>query len=165
MLDLAEIAARSGMPPRKLRYVLDHDLLPSDRTWSRGRGSARLFTPPEAFVIALAARMLDAGLKRATVRESLASLCRVPFPGRPETGPMMLEGFLDNGLDSVEVGDWWRVRLRGVAGRKPWATQWLPFPGGHDLADAALEEALLEEPSMTVTLNVGPLRRALGLGP
>src|SRR5688572_27302076 len=86
-LSLDEIADRAGLPTRKLRYVLDHGLLPGAAAASRGRGAARRFTGFEAFGIVLAAVMLEAGLKRALVRDGLAALC-AGAGRRPETIPL-----------------------------------------------------------------------------
>ena len=47
MPDLAEISQSSGVKVRKLRYVLDHQLLPGAQDVSQGRGTARSFTPFE----------------------------------------------------------------------------------------------------------------------
>src|SRR3954454_10495451 len=74
--DLAEIAGFGHLAPRKLRYVLDHGLLPGGAGASRGRGAARRFTGFEAFGIATATLMLEAALRRALVRDCLAALCR-----------------------------------------------------------------------------------------
>ena len=65
MPDLAEISQSSGVKVRKLRYVLDHQLLPGAQDVSQGRGTARSFTPFESFALVVAALMLEAGLRRA----------------------------------------------------------------------------------------------------
>jgi hypothetical protein len=154
MLDLSLIADRSGIAVRKLRYVLDHGLLPGGKVASRGRGAARSFTPFEAFGIATAALMLEAGLKRATVRDCLAALCR--DPGRKVDEIPFYRAFAADRTALLEVGDWRHVRLSGT-GRSPrstFDTGWLPLAGG-----AAAESYA---PLVTVALDVGQIRRKVG---
>src|SRR3954451_4631062 len=130
MADLAEIAGRSGIAARKLRYVLDHALLPGGQLASRGRGAVRSFTPFEAFGLATAALMLEAGLKRALVRDCLAVLCRAP--GRDGGDVPLYRAFAADRSARLEVGDWEFVRLSG-SGRSPgksFDTGWLPLAEG-----------------------------------
>src|SRR5690349_15868614 len=129
MIDLAEIAERSGMGRRKLRYVLDHALLPGGKLASQGRGAARGFTPFEAFGIATAALMLEAGLKRALVRDCLARLCRTS--DRRAVDAPLYRAFAADRAALLEVGDGQQVRLSGT-GRLPgttFDTGWQPLAG------------------------------------
>lgn len=154
-LDLTLIAARSGIAVRKLRYVLDHGLLPGGKVASRGRGAARSFTPFEAFAIATAALMLEAGLKRALIRDCLAAL--VGAPGAKVGDVPMYRAFVADRTARLEVGDWEHVRLLG-AGRlleSTFDTGWLPLAGR---AAPAREYA----PLVTVALDVGQIRRRVG---
>jgi hypothetical protein len=153
MPDLARIAATSGLSPRKLRYTLDHDLLPGGEGASRGRGVPRSFTPFEAFGLVLATQMLEAGLKRALVRDCLARLCR--GSGRDvATGPLY-RAFMASGPSRLEVGDWRHVRLVSTARRpSPVAdvdTGWLPL-GGQAGPPATYA------PLVTLGLDIGQLR-------
>ena len=75
-MDMAELAARTGLPARKLRYVFDHRVLPGLHGTSAGHGVPRTFTDYEGFGIALAARLLDAGLTRRVVATVLDVACR-----------------------------------------------------------------------------------------
>jgi hypothetical protein len=151
MADLAAIAARSGLPVRKLRYVFDHRLLPGGAANSRGRGAARSFTPFEAFGLVVAATMLGAGLKRALVRDCLAELCR--GAGRDVHTVPLYRAFTAAGPARVEVGDWSYVRLL-VSGRPsgpPSGTPWLPLGGGEP-------PVAPYTPLVALTLDVGRLR-------
>src|SRR4051794_12241237 len=103
MADLAAIADRSGLPVRKIRYVLDHRLTPGE-VKGRGRGAARSFTPFEAFGLVLAATMLEAGLKRALVRDCLVQLC--PVPSHDLDAVPLYRAFASAGAARIEVGDW-----------------------------------------------------------
>jgi hypothetical protein len=113
MPDLARIAETSGLTTRKLRYVLDQGLLPGGKVVSRGRGAPRSFTPGEAFALVIAAMMLDAGLKRALVRDCMAQLCR-PVGRDPVTVPLF-RAMSARGPSRLEVGDWRYVRLLAQA--------------------------------------------------
>src|ERR1700704_3473478 len=62
-MDIAQLAIRTGLPIRRLRYVFDHQILPGTRH-AEGRGIPRSFLAFEGFGIALAALLLEAGLKR-----------------------------------------------------------------------------------------------------
>ncbi|MBY0312873.1 MAG: hypothetical protein K2W85_12450, partial [Phycisphaerales bacterium] len=66
-MDLNELAVRTGLPVRKLRYVLDHRILPGRQSVASGHGVPRTFTPFEGYAIALAARLLDAGVTRKLI--------------------------------------------------------------------------------------------------
>jgi hypothetical protein len=66
-MDLNTIASRTGLPPRRLRYVMEHGVLPGLRQRPHGYGKDWSFTDFEAFAIALAGVLLDAGLRRDAV--------------------------------------------------------------------------------------------------
>jgi hypothetical protein len=156
MLDLAQISERSGVAVRKLRYVLDHALLPGGKLASRGRGAVRSFTPFEAFGLATTAVMLEAGLKRALVRDCLAVLCRGQL-GRKLDDVPLYRAFVADRTARLDVGDWEYVRL-GAADRSPgksFDTGWLP------LANAPVP-AMSYAPLVTLVLDVGQVRRRLG---
>jgi hypothetical protein len=70
-MDLNTIAARTGLPPRRLRYVMEHGVLPGLRQRPRGYGLDWTFTDFEAFGIALAGVLLNAGLRRDAVAACL----------------------------------------------------------------------------------------------
>jgi DNA-binding transcriptional MerR regulator len=75
-MEIQEIARRSGLAPRKVRYVLDQKLLPR----FRGRklrdlpGQPRAYSPIESYFIAVATILYDAGIKRQTIQELLQCL-------------------------------------------------------------------------------------------
>jgi hypothetical protein len=70
-MDLQEIHRKTNFPLRKLRYVLDHEILPGTRikTDSQRWGHPRSFTDFEGFSIALAAALLGGGLRRELVTQ------------------------------------------------------------------------------------------------
>jgi len=75
-MEIQEIARRSGLASRKVRYVLDQKLLPR----FRGRklrdlpGQPRAYSPIESYFIAIAAVLYDAGIKRQTIQGLLQCL-------------------------------------------------------------------------------------------
>src|SRR5262245_13118637 len=94
-VDLQTIAARTGLPPRRLRYVLDHRLLPGMRVRrdAQAQGQPRYFTDFEGFGVALAAQLLEGGLRREAVVTALDWLFDLTWPvnGRPTN--VMLDVF------------------------------------------------------------------------
>jgi hypothetical protein len=127
--DLAEIAESSHLSIRKIRYVLDNGLLPGGKVASRGRGAARRFTGFEAFGIATATLMLEAGLRRALVRDCMTALCRAV--GRDVHLIPLYRAYEARGEACLKVGDWLYMRLL-VEGSRPTPsldTGWLPLTG------------------------------------
>ena len=108
-MELAELAARTGLAARKLRYVLDHRLLPGRRGDGPGHGVPRSVTPFEGFAVAVAARLLDAGLTRRLVATALATLA-VAARGKPVGSAPLLAAFTSGG-GRLEFGDGRGVRL------------------------------------------------------
>jgi hypothetical protein len=74
LVTLAEIAERSGLTRRQLRYVLEHRVLPGAEQTGQGRGCERAFTEFSAFGIACAALLFKAGLRRRAVQRCMAIL-------------------------------------------------------------------------------------------
>jgi hypothetical protein len=109
--------------------VLDHGLLPGGKIASRGRGSARRFTAFEAFGIALATLMLEAGLRRALVRECMSAVS--PAVGRDLDRNPLYRAFTSRGAARLDVGDWLYVRMvvDGSPLKPPLDTAWLPLAG------------------------------------
>ena len=156
--DLAEIAGFHGLAPRKLRYVLDHGLLPGGEVASRGRGAARRFTGFEAFGLATAALMLEAGLRRALVRDCLAALC--PIDAGDVRRMPLYRAYEARGAARLEVGDWAYARLviAGVGPRPAIDTGWLPLAGATPAAEAY-------SPLVTMALDVAQVRGRVGPAP
>jgi len=113
-MELAELAARTGLAARKLRYVLDHRLLPGQRGDGPGHGVPRSVTPFEGFAVAVAAHLLDAGLTRRLVTAGLAVLADAAR-GKPVRSAPLFAAFTSGG-GRLEFGDGQGVRL-SVPGR------------------------------------------------
>ncbi len=149
-MEMAELADLTGVPVRKLRYVFDHRVLPGLTTETPGQGIPRTFTTFEAFGIALAARMLDAGLTRRLVADSLAVACRRPRTGKAHA-PLFHAYTASSGR--LEVGDGRYLRL-WVAGRRGIAealdTGWLALGEGNTTPDGYV-------PMVLVSVELGTL--------
>lgn len=112
-MDLMSIAQRSGIQPRRLRYVVYHLLLPGvDRT-AIGKGSVRHFTAFEAFGLAFSATLLDAGLSRQFAHEVLAALVRSLSRQQAVDQIPLYRAFASRGDVHVDVADRRYARVRG----------------------------------------------------
>lgn len=145
-MDMAELAELTRVPVRKLRYVSDHRVLPG-LVDCPGQGIPRTFTAFEGFGIALAARMLGAGLTRHLVTAVLAAACC------PRAGSVPLHFAYAACAGRLEVGDGRYLRLRAT--RRPGVataldTGWLPLTDGEAAPDHYA-------PAVLVIVEFGPL--------
>lgn len=108
---MADLTARTGLPVRTLRYVLDHKVLPGSRGASAGHGVPRTFTDYEGFGIALAAHLLGAGLTRKLVAAVLDAACRPMGPTRSPVDAPLLRAYTAR-AGGLDVGDGRCLRLR-----------------------------------------------------
>ena len=76
MIDIADISARTGIPPRRFRYILEEGLVPFARRFRRAgaKGRVRAFTPGQAFELALVALLADLGLRRSAISQFVRPL-------------------------------------------------------------------------------------------
>jgi hypothetical protein len=105
---MAELASRTGVPVRKLRYAFDHRVLPGATGASSGQGVPRTFTDFEGFGIALAASLLDSGLTRKLVAGVLTAVARA-LPNTRED-PLLRAFQVQAG--TLEIGDGRHLRLQ-----------------------------------------------------
>lgn len=150
---MAELAGRTGVPVRKLRYVFDHRTLPGLAEASSGHGVPRTFTDFEGFGIALAARLLDSGLTRKLVAGALDAAARA-LPNAREHP--LLRAFQAR-AGTVEIGDGRYVRVqvpkcRGIGTALD--TGWLLLA---DASPARPEGAFV----VRVTVELGALAKAV----
>ena len=116
-ITLAEIERRTGVSVDRLRYIIDTRILPGRRegtlqgTVTRGRGVARQFLEYEAFGIVIAVIMLDAGVKRDTLKQCLDILTDYPKGTRDIRSVMLFQAFQRNEVAALELGDGQNVRL------------------------------------------------------
>ena len=152
-MDMAELADRTGLPVRKLRYAFDHRVLPGLQGTSPGHGVPRTFTDFEGFGIALAAWLLDAGLTRKVVATVLDAACRSTVATRhPHDVPLYCAFNANTG--SLEIGDgrYLRVRVPKRPGIIPRSvdTGWLSLASSEQVASDYM-------PLVCVNLDLGRL--------
>lgn len=83
-MDLQELHEKTGISRRKLRYCLDHSLIPglSIEIASDEVGRPRKFHEDVGFAIACAASLLEMGLPHERIRFFLDSLRRIEIGGK-----------------------------------------------------------------------------------
>lgn len=155
-MDLNELAARTGLPVRKLRYVLDHQILPGLQGVASGHGVPRTFTPFEGFAIALAAYLLDAGVTRKLITAALGTVCRPTGSTQTPLDVPLFRAYT-TGAGSIETGDGLYVRLR--APKRPGVgnavdTGWLPLESAENVTDDYT-------PVVRVTVELGTFAQAV----
>lgn len=130
MLTLAQLGDRTNLPVRRLQYVCDHAVVPGVSGKGQGFGVARTFTDVEAFGLATAAHLLQAGCVRRVVTAALRMACML---GRA-TGSQVADTPLSRAwlatTASLEIGDGYVVRLRGqgrLGVMNDFDTGWLPL--------------------------------------
>src|SRR4051812_18707739 len=111
-MDLVTLARRTRIDPRRLRYAIYHTLVPGVGRVDVGRGSVRWFTEFEAFGIALAAMLHDAGMKRSLVADCVRALTALPGRERQAHDVPLYRAFTSRGPAHLLVGDRTYVRLR-----------------------------------------------------
>jgi hypothetical protein len=158
-MTLAELANRTSLSLRQLRYVLDQGLLPAGRVDSSGRGVARYLTEHEAFAIATAAVMMQAGLRQNVIRECVALLCRYETPQnrRKHMNDVPLyQAYLARETSRLEIGDGVNMRLTGINNpqEKALDTGWRQIATGAKLDDQY-------EPLIVITINLGLVSRRM----
>lgn len=153
-MNATQIAQATGLPRRRVSYVLEHRVLPGSEKASRGARFMRHFRPLDAFGIAVCTALLEAGLRRQFVRDCVATLVRrVPGDLTPLGIPLNY-AFHSVGPTHVLVGDAVNVRLEVSSTQKPLDTGWLQAATGAKVADGY-------SPLVQVSVDVGRLRKAL----
>jgi hypothetical protein len=115
------IAERMSLPVRRVRYVLDHRVMPDrieagtymcagDRLDGEGRGVRRTFLPEEAFAIGTAALMIASGIRRNTVASIFDVVCGFRGPKQPGKAPFHLACKAKNAVLEIANGELVRVR-------------------------------------------------------
>jgi hypothetical protein len=152
-MDLQTLADKTNLSMRKLRYVLDHGILPATRIDpdDSRRGHPRSFSEAGGFNIALAAILLDAGLRRELVSRFFEGMTAVDSRFRlklshagnllqaasePQRNPCLAH-ILEGRYLSVTIGDQ----------ESPWI----------DL-ESLRKAKLVATPRVAVTIDMGQIR-------
>ncbi len=148
-MDLHTLSLRTGFSVRKLRYCLDHGLVPGLRieltTGEAGR--PRKFHEDVGFGLTCAATLLDAGFNRSTVRAFLKALLCITLRSC-ESEKLALVAVLEGRLAAVaEFGDGMNIRV--VVG--DWDSGWQCPTNPAPLAESY-------RPTTYIGLDLGQIR-------
>lgn len=153
-MDLQELEARTRFNRRKLRYVLDHNLVPgleieiaADRA-----GRPRKFHEDVGIAIVCAATLLEQGLAHETVRAFLRGLTQVTIPANQSTKLALVVFLEQRGRGKARLGD--GINCRITSTDHGWDTGWVA-PGN----PAALSAAY--EPLVEIVLDLGRVRESV----
>lgn len=115
-VNVTELADRTGIEPRRLRYAVDHGIAPArnSRRLSPGRGVARSLTEEEALAVSLSALLLTAGLSRDYVIAFLRDFARREVAGRQPVSRGL------QGLQEIALADGRYASLRGSGAEQGW---------------------------------------------
>ncbi len=144
---------RTGITPRQLRYVLEHDVLPAGKIASVGRGNERSFTEFEAFGIAFAALLFKGGLRRGIVKNCISVICP---PGRDMKKNPLYQSLYASGDTKLDIGDNLNVRMYGKSKLRSgnFDTGWRQIETGAQLTEEY-------QPDIRVQIDAGKLRHKL----
>ena len=113
-MDLRTLSQRTGIPVRRLRYCLDHGLVPglSIEISANEAGRPRKFHEDVGFGIACAATLVEAGFGRNTIREFLTGLLEIHLESTNGESKLALAAVLTSPVSArAEFGDGVNVRL------------------------------------------------------
>lgn len=151
-MNLFAIAEATGIPIRTLRYVLEHRVLPGAEKASRGHRVTREFTAFEAFGIASAAALLDAGVRRPSVTRCMRRLTTRRGAGTSPSDIPLWHAFTATGGAAIEVAGELAVRVT-VASRRS-ADEWIHLVTGRRLST-------IPDPLVRITLDASALSDVL----
>jgi hypothetical protein len=147
-MDLAELSERSALDRRKLRYVLDHDLVPELHIEIKDDeiGRPRRFAEDVGFGIVCAARLQEGGLPHKSIRGFLSALLEIKFDKKDPQPALAYVLERDHPAAYADWGDDLYARLRV----DEWNSGWHRAGSGKRDFDA--------DPMLVVTLNIGRIR-------
>lgn len=151
-MNLFAIARATGIPIRTLRYVLEHRVLPGAERASRGHRVTRQFTAFEAFGIACAAALLDAGVRRPSVTRCMRRLTTRRGAGTSPSDIPLWQAFTATAGAAIEVAGERAVRVR--VGSRRSADGWIHLVTGRRLST-------MPDPLVRITLDASALRDVL----
>ncbi len=147
-MDIRTLADRSHLAQRRIRDVLDRRLIPGE--WQSAEseiGQPRRFDDDVGLLVAIAAHLVEAGLKTTAVKEILADLPKVKLPGKRKA--TVMQGVLQFDVPAkIEVGDGAYIRFRV----NDWDSGWNK-PGSREKVDKDYE------PYVVIRIDVDRIRR------
>jgi hypothetical protein len=150
-MNLQELHERTGIELRKLRYCLDHDLIPGLHVKSTPDevGQPRKFADDVGFGIVCAAELLKLGLPHETIRGFLAGMLSIKLGGKGPKKPVLVAVLERPTPAMAYLGDALNVRI--VVKEYSYDSGWFT-PGNR----ARLAPDY--EPIVIVTLDIGRIR-------
>ena len=112
-MDLQELHDRTGLNRRKLRYCLDHGLVPglNIEIAANQAGRPRKFHEDVGFGIVCAATLLELGLRHERIRHFLNGLLEITLKGEGTSKPALVAIFERRAPAVARLGDGVYVRL------------------------------------------------------
>jgi len=150
-MDLQELHRRTGIKVRKLRYCIDHDLVPGfpiDLTPDKA-GRPRSFAEDAGVGIVCAACLLDLHLRHDTIRTFLGALPRIPIRGDGPPLPLFVKVLEQRFPAEAQLSNDGKIRI--VVHEVDYDSKWMN-PDDQSKPDADYE------PQAFVTLNLGMIR-------
>jgi hypothetical protein len=153
-MDLQELHRRTAINVRKLRYCIDHDLVPGlPIDLEKGKaGRPRSFADDVGFGIVCAACLLDLHLRHDTIRTFLGTLPKIPIPGG--TPKSLFVSVLERPFPAqAQLSDDGKVRIlvQEVVGDEGYDSGWMSPGNPSEPVDNC-------EPRAFVTLDLGKIR-------
>lgn len=159
-MDLQELHDRTGINLRRLRYCVDHKLVPDlhiDLTPGEA-GRPRRFAEDVGFGIVCAAVLLDIGLPHERIRWLLRSLLEIKLSGKGPPKPTLVAVLERPAPAQAYISDDGRVRI--VVAEYGYDSGWIvPGAGG---VQAKPDKHY--EPRGYVALNLGRIRDQVFFG-
>lgn len=115
-LTIADLAERTAIRTRKLRYVVDHQLVPGFELVKAGTGNARHMSEVQAFALVIAANLLEYGYTRTAVRTLMEALGGTKNSRKIISLPQIYA----NAVPTLIIGNLDGVQIKGV---------WYTLPG------------------------------------
>ena len=146
-MDLAELSQKTQIDRRKLRYVLDHELVPRLKIEivDSEVGRPRHFAEDVGFAIACAAKLLEIGLAHKTIRLFLSGLLEIRM--KDKRTPALATALERNRKMVAEFGDGQFVRLHGDDFDSGWIAPQQPRNPRRDFV-----------PTASLVLDIGRVR-------
>jgi hypothetical protein len=156
-MDLQQLHQRTGVPLRRLRYCLDHALVPD--LYIQGTpdeaGRPRKFAPDVGFGIVCAAELLKLGLAHERIRGFLKGLLGIELCGKGGTKPALAAVLEQSYAAEALLGDGLNVRI--VVEELEYDSGWV-VPGNPAKPDRSYR------PLSIISLNIGQIRdRVFGI--
>jgi hypothetical protein len=150
-MDLQELHRRTGIKVRKLRYCIDHDLvpgLPIDLTPGKA-GRPRAFAEDVGFGIVCAACLLDLHLRHDTIRTFLGELPKITIRGDGPPQSLFVKVLERPFPAEAHLSDDGKIRI--IVGEVNYDSKWIS-PDDQPTPDADYR------PRAFVTLDLGMIR-------